>query len=114
MAFKKYQGRGFTLVIEGPAGEDGRKRETTYISCRAQDFDDVLSVVLEGEDWEEMGEKLVPPDYVRKFARPSKGKKDFTILVKRSDYLRTVFWVPDQETSEASLMPGPDARKFLD
>lgn len=103
MAFRKFQGQGFTLIIEGPAGADGRKRETTYVSCRRQDFDDVLASILEGEDWEEMPERLVPPEYVRKFARPSTGKKDFTILVKQSDYLRTVVWVPDQKTNGVSV-----------
>ena len=46
MAFRKFQGQGFTLIIEGPAGADGRKRETTYVSCRRQDFDDVLASIL--------------------------------------------------------------------
>lgn len=102
MTFKKYQGAGFNLFIEGPAGTDGRKRETTVVSCRRQDLPDVLAALTEGEGWVETAESLVPPEYARKFERPSTGKKNFTILVKQSDYLRTVVLVPDQKTNGVS------------
>lgn len=96
MAFKKFVGEGFNLFVEGPAGPDGRKRETTVLSCRRQDLPDVLAALTEGEGWVEQAESLVPPDYCRMFARPSTGKKNFTILVKQSDHVRTVIFVPDQ------------------
>lgn len=115
MAFKKYQGRGFNLFIEGPAGTDGRKRETTVVSCRAEDYPEVLETILQGEGWIKQDDSLAKAqEAVHLYVRPSCGKKNFTLRVVQSDYLRTVFWVPDQETSEASLMPGKDARKFLD
>ncbi len=107
MAFKKFVGEGFNLFVEGPAGPDGRKRETTVLSCRRQDLPDVLAALTEGEGWVEQAESLVPPDYCRMFARPSTGKKNFTILVKQSDHVRTVVFAPDQ------MMPGKDPRESL-
>ena len=112
--FKQYVGRGFILYVEGPAGPDGRKRETTPVSCRAEDYPEVLKTVMEGEKWIKQDESLVPPDSIHLYSRPSTGKKNFTILVKQSDHVRTVYFVPDQKANGVSLMPGKDAREFLD
>lgn len=95
MAFKQYEGRGFILYVEGPAGTDGRKRETTPVSCRAEDYPEVLKAVMEGEKWIKQDESLVPPDSVHLYSRPSNGKKNFTLRVVQSDYVRTVFFDPE-------------------
>ena len=113
MAFKKFEGRGFILYIDGPSGPDGRKRETTPVSCRAEDLPEVLKVLMGEDKWVEQDESLVPPDAARMFARPSHGKKNYTLIVRKSDYVQTVFFVPDQKTNGAGLMPGKDQRDSL-
>ena len=93
--FKQYQGRGFIIHVEGPTGTDGRKRGTTPVSCRPADYQDVLSVVMQGEKWIKQDESLVPAGAIMLYSRPSGGKKPFTIVVEHSDFIRTVYFEPD-------------------
>ena len=99
--YKRYEGRGFIINVEGPTGADGRKRGTTPISCRPADFEEVLSAILSGEKWIKQDESLVPAGAIRLYSRPSGGKKPFTVVVEQSDFIRTVYFEPDP-------MPGKD------
>ncbi len=93
--FKLYRGRGFVISVEGPAGPDGRKRETTPVSCRAEDLPEVLFALMGDDKWIKQDESLVPPDAAQMWVRPSHGKKNYTLIVRSSDYVQTVFFVPD-------------------
>lgn len=108
MAFKQYIGRGFMIFVEGPAGPDGRKRETSVVSCPAQDYPEVLKVVLADDGWIQQDESLVPVGSVALFVRPGPAKKNFTMRVEHREYLRTVVWAPDPR------QPGKDPRDSIE
>jgi len=93
--FKQVTGRGFMIFIEGPAGSDGRKRETSVVSCPAKDYPEVLKVVLADDGWIQQDESLVPVGSVALFVRPGPAKKNFTLRVEHREYLRTVVFTPD-------------------
>lgn len=105
--FKKYEGRGFIIYVEGPTGTDGRKRGTTPVSCRPTDFQDILSLILQGEKWIKQDESLVPAGAIMLYSRPSGGKKPFTIVVEQSDFIRTVYFESDPKS-------GKDPRESVD
>lgn len=96
--WKTYNGRGFVLYVEGPAGLDGRKREETPISCRAEDYPEVIATVLKGGGWIKQDDSLAKAaKATHLYVRPSTGKKNFELRVVSSDYLRMVYFVPDAQ-----------------
>lgn len=111
MAFKQYIGRGFMIYCDGPAGPDGRKKQTSVTSCPQGDLPEVLAVLMGEDDWVRQDEKLVPPDAVQLYERPSMGTKRFQLKVVSVDHLRTVYWAADPPKA---LQPGKDPRTSID
>jgi hypothetical protein len=109
MPFKQYNGRGFMIYCDGPAGPDGRKKQTSVTSCPASDFPEVLAVLMGEDDWVRQDEKFVPEGAVQLYERPSMTTKRYQLKVVSVDHLRTV--IPDPPKA---LQPSEDSRTSID
>jgi hypothetical protein len=101
MAFKQYIGRGFMIYLDGPAGPDGRKKQTSVTSCAQGDLPEVLAVLMGEDDWVRADEKFVPEGATQLYERPSMTTKRFQLKVVPVDHLRTVIGVPDKDPRDS-------------